>query len=139
MITSRQEVNMIAASCAYAALLRKFVQFPSSTRSVKLLRVAVLSCCSFQSPVEVPGVSNSDFLRLAANARRKQRGEEELDPLEFYGFVMPKVWTCPVTSPYSTWLPDMPCNPSCIKVIYRSIHGPSHVGLRAEGDTVQTT
>jgi Fe-S cluster assembly ATPase SufC len=46
---------------------------------------------SFQSPVEVPGVSNSDFLRLAANARRKQLGLEELGPLEFYGFVMPKV------------------------------------------------
>lgn len=37
-------------------------------------------------------MSNSDFLRLAANARRKQRGEPELEPLEFYGFVMPKVW-----------------------------------------------
>ena len=47
--------------------------------------------CSFQSPVEVPGVSNSDFLRLAANARRKQLGQEELGPLEFYGYVMPKV------------------------------------------------
>ncbi|BDA48195.1 probable ATP-dependent transporter ycf16 [Coccomyxa sp. Obi] len=46
---------------------------------------------SFQSPVEIPGVSNSDFLRLAANARRKQRGEPELEPLEFYGFVMPKL------------------------------------------------
>ena len=46
---------------------------------------------SFQSPIEVPGVSNSDFLRLAANARRKQLGQEELGPLEFYGFVMPKV------------------------------------------------
>lgn len=47
--------------------------------------------CSFQSPVEVPGVSNSDFLRLAANARRKELGQEELGPLEFYGFVIPKV------------------------------------------------
>ncbi|CAL5228417.1 g11548 [Coccomyxa viridis] len=46
---------------------------------------------SFQSPVEVPGVSNSDFLRLAANARRKQLGQEELGPLEFYGYVMPKL------------------------------------------------
>ena len=36
-------------------------------------------------------MSNSDFLRLAANARRKQLGQEELGPLEFYGYVMPKV------------------------------------------------
>jgi Fe-S cluster assembly ATP-binding protein len=46
---------------------------------------------SFQSPVEVPGVSNIDFLRMAANARRKARGQAELDPLEFYAYVMPKV------------------------------------------------
>ena len=47
--------------------------------------------CSFQSPVEIPGVSNIDFLRVAANARRKALGQPELDPLEFYAFVMPKV------------------------------------------------
>ncbi|KDD72463.1 hypothetical protein H632_c3308p0 [Helicosporidium sp. ATCC 50920] len=46
---------------------------------------------SFQSPIEVPGVSNIDFLRVATNARRKARGEKELDPLEFYAFVMPKL------------------------------------------------
>lgn len=45
----------------------------------------------FQSPVEVPGVSNVDFLRLATNERRKARGEAELDPLEFYAHVAPKV------------------------------------------------
>lgn len=46
---------------------------------------------SFQSPVEVPGVSNAEFLRMAANARRTARGQPELDPLEFYGFITPKV------------------------------------------------
>lgn len=46
---------------------------------------------SFQSPVEVPGVSNIDFLRAASNACRKRRGQAELDPLEFYGFLMPKL------------------------------------------------
>jgi Fe-S cluster assembly ATPase SufC len=39
----------------------------------------------------VPGVSNVDFLRLATNERRKARGEKELDPLEFYAHVAPKV------------------------------------------------
>lgn len=46
---------------------------------------------SFQSPIEIPGVSNIDFLRMACNARRKSLGQAELDPLEFYAFVMPKV------------------------------------------------
>lgn len=47
---------------------------------------------SFQSPVEVPGVSNAEFLRLSANARRMAQGVPELDPLEFYGFITPKVY-----------------------------------------------
>jgi Fe-S cluster assembly ATP-binding protein len=38
---------------------------------------------AFQYPIEVPGVSNSQFLRLAYNEKRKHHGEEELDPLEF--------------------------------------------------------
>jgi len=46
---------------------------------------------SFQSPVEIPGVSNIDFLRIATNARRKALGLSEFDPLEFYAFVMPKL------------------------------------------------
>ena len=37
---------------------------------------------SFQSPVELPGVNNVDFLRMACNARRTALGQSELDPLE---------------------------------------------------------
>jgi len=37
---------------------------------------------SFQSPVEIPGVSNMDFLRMACNARRSTLGLTELGPLE---------------------------------------------------------
>lgn len=46
---------------------------------------------SFQSPIEIPGVSNSDFLRVSTNAVRKSRGLNELDPLEFFSFVTPKL------------------------------------------------
>jgi Fe-S cluster assembly ATP-binding protein len=42
---------------------------------------------AFQYPVEVPGVSNSQFLRLAYNERQKHRGEDELDPLEFKDYL----------------------------------------------------
>src|SRR5437762_12469155 len=38
---------------------------------------------AFQYPIEVSGVSNAQFLRLAYNEKRKHLGEEELDPLEF--------------------------------------------------------
>ncbi|PKA65592.1 ABC transporter I family member 6, chloroplastic [Apostasia shenzhenica] len=46
---------------------------------------------SFQTPVEIPGVSNMDFLHMAYNARRKKRGEPELSPIEFFGFLSPKL------------------------------------------------
>ena len=38
---------------------------------------------AFQYPIEVPGVSNAQFLRLAYNEKQKHLGREELDPLEF--------------------------------------------------------
>jgi Fe-S cluster assembly ATP-binding protein len=38
---------------------------------------------AFQYPIEVPGVSNAQFLRLAYNEKQKHLGGEELDPLEF--------------------------------------------------------
>lgn len=37
----------------------------------------------FQYPVEVPGVNNAEFLRMAYNARKVKAGEEEIDPLDF--------------------------------------------------------
>ena len=38
---------------------------------------------AFQYPVEIPGVSNTYFLRAALNAGRKHRGLEELDAMDF--------------------------------------------------------
>ena len=38
---------------------------------------------AFQYPIEVPGVSNEDFLRLAYNAKLKSQNEEEIDPISF--------------------------------------------------------
>ncbi len=45
----------------------------------------------FQYPVEVPGVTNSSFLRLAYNTVHGARGADELDPLEFDDFVREKM------------------------------------------------
>lgn len=38
---------------------------------------------AFQYPIEIPGVANTTFLREAVNAVRRQRGEPELDALQF--------------------------------------------------------
>jgi Fe-S cluster assembly ATP-binding protein len=37
----------------------------------------------FQYPVEIPGVNNAEFLRMAYNQLRKAEGKEEADPLDF--------------------------------------------------------
>lgn len=46
---------------------------------------------AFQYPVEVPGVSNSMLIRQAMNSVRKERGKEELDPLEFEDYIVEKL------------------------------------------------
>ncbi len=45
----------------------------------------------FQYPVEVPGVTNGAFLRLAYNTVQMARGGEELDPLEFDDYIQSKL------------------------------------------------
>ncbi len=45
----------------------------------------------FQHPIEVPGVSNAQFLRLAYNKKAEAEGRDELDPLEFDDFIQEKI------------------------------------------------
>ena len=46
---------------------------------------------AFQYPVEIPGVSNTYFLKAALNSIRKARGEQELDAMDFLALVREKV------------------------------------------------
>lgn len=46
---------------------------------------------AFQYPVEIPGVSNTYFLKAAVNAVRKHRGLEELDAMDFLTLVKEKL------------------------------------------------
>ncbi len=46
---------------------------------------------AFQYPLEIPGVSNLDFLRVAYNARRKYLGLEEIDAFDFEDLVYEKL------------------------------------------------
>lgn len=45
---------------------------------------------SFQYPVEIPGVANTYFLRMALNAVRKHRGLPEIDAMDFLALVEEK-------------------------------------------------
>ena len=46
---------------------------------------------AFQYPIEIPGVSNEDFLRLAYNAKQKFKKQPEVDPLEFLMIINQKL------------------------------------------------
>ena len=46
---------------------------------------------AFQYPLEIPGVSNLDFLRVAYNSRRKAQGLEEIDTFDFDDVVEEKL------------------------------------------------
>ena len=46
---------------------------------------------AFQYPVEIPGVSNTYFLRSAVNAIRRHRGLEEYDAMDFLALVREKM------------------------------------------------
>ncbi|MHC5612902.1 MAG: Fe-S cluster assembly ATPase SufC [Nostoc sp.] len=46
---------------------------------------------AFQYPLEIPGVSNLDFLRVAYNSRRKAQGLEEIDAFDFDDLIEEKL------------------------------------------------
>jgi Fe-S cluster assembly ATP-binding protein len=60
-------------------------EMDSVTRSHKGLFLA------FQYPLEIAGVTNFDFLRLAFNEKQKYLNEKELTPIEFFSFLQTKI------------------------------------------------
>jgi Fe-S cluster assembly ATP-binding protein len=46
---------------------------------------------AFQYPVEIPGVTNSYFMKAATNAVRRARGQPELDAIDFLALVKDKM------------------------------------------------
>ena len=46
---------------------------------------------AFQYPIEIPGVSNEDFLRIAYNAKQKFYNKPEVDPIEFLTIINDKL------------------------------------------------
>ncbi len=46
---------------------------------------------AFQYPIEIPGVSNEDFLRLAYNSKQKFYNRPEVDPIEFLTIINEKL------------------------------------------------
>ena len=75
VLAGHPQYEVLAGEILYEG--RNLLEMPPDERAREGVFMA------FQYPIEVPGVSNAQFLRLAYNEKRKHLGEEELDPLEF--------------------------------------------------------
>jgi len=83
LLAGREEYEVTAGEVAYAG--QDLLELDPEERAREGLFLA------FQYPVEIPGVSNTYFLKAALNACRKHRGEEEMDAVDFLKLVREKM------------------------------------------------
>jgi Fe-S cluster assembly ATP-binding protein len=83
VLAGREEYEVTAGEIHYAG--QDLLELDAETRAREGLFLA------FQYPVEIPGVSNTYFLRAALNAIRTYRGEDEIDAIDFLALVREKV------------------------------------------------
>jgi Fe-S cluster assembly ATP-binding protein len=55
---------------------------------------------AFQYPVEIPGVSNEEFLRIAYNLKRRNQNLKELNPIEFFEVVNSKLGASTISADF---------------------------------------
>ena len=75
VLAGREEYEITGGSIAYEG--EDLLEMAPEERAREGIFLA------FQYPVEIPGVSNTYFLKAALNAIRKHRGEKEIDAVEF--------------------------------------------------------
>ena len=83
VLAGREEYEITGGEINYAT--QDLLELDAETRAREGLFLA------FQYPVEIPGVSNTYFLRAALNAIRTHRGEDEIDAVDFLALVREKV------------------------------------------------
>ncbi|HUP21838.1 MAG TPA: Fe-S cluster assembly ATPase SufC [Thermoanaerobaculia bacterium] len=79
VLAGRDEYEVTDGEVRYEG--RDLLELPPEERAQAGLFLA------FQYPVEIPGVSNTYFLKAALNAQRKARGEQPLDAMDFLRLV----------------------------------------------------
>jgi len=82
VLTGRNEYDVTQGTILYAG--QDLLELEAEERAREGLFLA------FQYPVEIPGVSNTYFLRTALNAIRTHRGEETIDAMDFLALVREK-------------------------------------------------
>ncbi|MFA6571611.1 MAG: Fe-S cluster assembly ATPase SufC [Bacteroidota bacterium] len=75
VLAGRTDYEVVGGSILYEG--KNLLDMPAEVRAREGIFLA------FQYPVEIPGVSNSNFMRTALNELRKHRGEEPLDAMDF--------------------------------------------------------
>jgi Fe-S cluster assembly ATP-binding protein len=83
VLAGRPGLEVVSGSVSY--LGRDLLAMPPEERAREGLFLA------FQYPVEIPGVNNVYLLKAALNARRRHRGQPELDAFEFLSLVKTKL------------------------------------------------
>jgi Fe-S cluster assembly ATP-binding protein len=82
VLAGREEYEVTEGEILYCG--RDLIELDTETRAREGIFLA------FQYPVEIPGVSNTYFLRSALNAIRTHRGEDPLDAMDFLSLVKDK-------------------------------------------------
>jgi len=82
VLAGREEYEVTDGEILYSG--SDLTEFDAETRAREGIFLA------FQYPVEIPGVSNTYFLRSALNAIRAHRGEDPLDAMDFLSLVKEK-------------------------------------------------
>ena len=83
VLAGREEYEITAGDVRYSG--QDLLELDAETRAREGIFLA------FQYPVEIPGVSNTYFLRTALNAIRAHRGEDHIDAMDFLSLVRDKV------------------------------------------------
>ncbi len=83
VLAGREEYEVTAGRVLYKG--RDLLEMPPEERAREGIFLA------FQYPVEIPGVSNTYFLKAALNAIRKHRGEPQVDAMDFLALVREKM------------------------------------------------
>jgi len=83
VLAGRPSVEVTAGSVLYRG--KSLVELTPEERACEGIFLA------FQYPVEIPGVSNTYFMKTALNAVRKHRGQPPLDAIDFLQLVREKM------------------------------------------------
>ncbi len=83
VLAGREDYEVTAGEVAFTG--QDLLEMPPEDRAREGIFMA------FQYPVEIPGVSNTYFLKAALNAIRKHRGLEEMDAIDFLKLVRAKM------------------------------------------------